>query len=199
MLALIDTCSLLRLCQYYIPFDRDNKLQDFLSAQYYAKNLQIIDAVYEESSYMQKGKILKTLSFIKRDECPDTSELSISKRISNMIDNQFCNKLIKKKLERNFKDDWPTLYDQQKQIFMKSGDFRLILFAEYIKRLIGNDLFKNEDEALIVTDESTSENDGKLFRKLPNCCQESKLEHLCLVDYLKVCKVEIDWKIPERQ
>ncbi len=196
MKALIDTCSLIRLCEYYLPFDRDQRLIDFLNAQYQAKNIIVIDAVYEESIFTQKGKILKMLSFIKKSDCMDTSLLQVTRKMSNLIDNQFCNQLNIKKLANNCHTNFAAAYDQQKQLYMSQGDFRLILAAVYIKGQINNGLFKDVEKVFVVTDESTAENDGKLFRKLPNCCKEANVDSLTLAGYFKACNVDIDWIIP---
>lgn len=133
MKALIDTCSLIRLCEYYLPFDRDQRLIDFLNAQYQANNIIVIDAVYEESIFTQKGKILKMLSFIKKSDCMDTSLLQVTRKMSNLIDNQFCNQLNIKKLANNCHTNFAAAYDQQKQLYMSQGDFRLIL-ARYTSK-----------------------------------------------------------------
>lgn len=54
MVALIDTCSLRRLVEYYLPFDKDDTLVDFLAHQYKEKKLVVIDAVYEECKYQKR-------------------------------------------------------------------------------------------------------------------------------------------------
>ena len=199
MIALIDTCSLIRLCEYYLPFDRDQKLTAFLKVQYQAKNIIIIDAVYEEATFTQKGKILKMLSFLEKRDCMDTSLLQVTRKLSNLVDNQFCNQLNKKKLANNCHTNFAEVYDQQKQLYMSQGDFRLIIAANEIKRKIGDGLFKDQEKVVIVTDESTTENDGKLFRKLPICCKEANVKSLTLASYFKACHVDIDWIIPENK
>ena len=48
MKAIIDTSSLLSLVRYYLPFDQDTKLFDFIKSEFENGNLILIDAVYQE-------------------------------------------------------------------------------------------------------------------------------------------------------
>lgn len=65
MKVIIDTCSLLSLVRYYLPFDKQNNLLNFIRSKIEASELIIIDAVYKECKIIAKGIILDTLFYLK--------------------------------------------------------------------------------------------------------------------------------------
>jgi hypothetical protein len=193
MVALIDTCSLRRLVEYYLPFDKDDILVTFLAHQYQKKELVVIDAVYEECKYQKKGEILKDLPFLSSKTSISTLDMSINKRENNIIDHQFCiqpacRKLSEDKITRNQK------YAVLKEQFMNTADFRLMLF---VKRKISFNGFFNDIE--VVTDETRDANDGKIFKKLPVCCDIVDITSKNIVEYLKENGVDINWIISEKE
>lgn len=193
MVALIDTCSLRRLAEYYLPFDKEDILVDFLTHQYQKKELVVIDAVYEECKYQKKGEILKDLPFLASKTSISTLDMPINKKVNNIIDNQFCiqpayRKLSEDEIIRNQK------YAVQKEQFMNTADFRLMLFA---KRQISFNGFFNGIE--VVTDETRYADDGKIFKKLPACCDLVGITSKNIVDYLKENGVDINWIISENK
>ena len=72
-------------------------------------------------------------------------------------------------------------YISQKNEFLQSGDGKIIVFSQIFKKeqaLLFNDFF-------VLTEESRTTNDGKLFKKLPLICDELDIKTLTLPDYLK--------------
>jgi hypothetical protein len=64
MNVIIDTSSLLALVRYYLPFDTNNSLKEFIKEKFESGELLIIDRVFEEASYISKGIILSELDFL---------------------------------------------------------------------------------------------------------------------------------------
>lgn len=193
MVALIDTCSLRRLVEYYLPFDKDDTLVDFLTHQYQKKELVVIDAVYNECKGQKSGAIVSSLPFLSSKTSISTLDMPINKRVNNIIDHQFCiqpacRKLSEDEITRNQK------YAVLKEQFMNTADFRLMLFA---KRHISFNGFFNDIE--VVTDETRHANDGKIFKKLPACCDIVGIISKNIVEYLKENGVDINWIISEKE
>ena len=98
MKVIIDTCSLLSLVRYYLPFDKQNNLLNFIRSKIEASELIIIDAVYKECQIIAKGIILDTLfylkdkNFKKDNEVPVNTENIIAPspaKFLRQVDNQF--------------------------------------------------------------------------------------------------------------
>ena len=66
MKAVIDTSSLISLVRYYLPFDKDGKLRDFLEKQILCENILVIDKVIEECKYQGKGQVIVAFPFLKK-------------------------------------------------------------------------------------------------------------------------------------
>jgi hypothetical protein len=193
MVALIDTCSLRRLVEYYLPFDKDHILVDFFARRYHTKELLVIDAVYNECRGQMKGTIVSSLPFLSDKTSISTSNMPVSRRANNIIDHQFCIQPVYRKLSedeiiRNQK------YAVLKEQFMNTADFRLMLFA---KRQISFNGFLNDIE--VVTDETRYANDGKIFKKLPACCDIVDITSKNIVEYLQESGVDINWIISENK
>ena len=76
---------------------------------------------------------------------------------------------------------------------MNTADFRLMLFAR--QNLISN-LFN--EKIKVVTDETRNANDGKIFKKLPVCCELVDITSENIVDYLKENGVDIKWIVSKQ-
>ena len=76
---------------------------------------------------------------------------------------------------------------------MNTADFRLMLFAK--QNLIPN-LFN--ENIKVVTDETRNANDGKIFKKLPVCCELVDITSENIVDYLKENGVDIKWIVSKQ-
>lgn len=191
MQVVIDTSSLLSLVRYYLPFDKDFVLFNFIKGRIVAGEIVILDAILEESKYISSGIILKSLSyltdksFLKENKLPiNTADIlpPAPKKFYRQVDNQFVNGVIKNNLS-------PVQYENRKTVFLNSPDMILILFCLNLKK---DNLF---EEIYLVTEETERNNDSKLFKKIPLICKELKIKTLCLPQLLeKYDKVNFEFK-----
>ena len=65
MKIVIDTCSLMAMVRYYIPFDKDQVFQDFVKQKIIDGDLIVIDQVYNESRNISSGEIVRELPFFE--------------------------------------------------------------------------------------------------------------------------------------
>lgn len=158
MIAAIDTSSLLSLVRYYLPFDNNNTLYDFIKSKIELKEILILDKVYEECEYTAKRIVVKTLPYLssKKNQI-NTTDLLPNKKFFNRLENEFINKAIKNKLDA----ENPVLYENLKNEFLNSADPKLLLYSVQNKA----------DNVIIVSEETDSSNDNKLFKKLPSICK----------------------------
>lgn len=77
-------------------------------------------------------------------------------------------------------------YESQKNSFLNGADMRQIILCLNLARD-----FK-EQEILLVTEETESGNDNKLFKKIPIICHELNLKTINLPGLLQIYK-EIDF------
>lgn len=162
MNVIIDTSSLLALVRYYLPFDTKNSLKEFIKEKFESGELLIIDRVFEEASYISKGIILKELDFLKdKKKHIQTTEILPNSTFFNLLENQFCNKDVKK-----LQDITEVEFEFEKERYLKMADAKMILFALSIK----------EENPILVTEETKNANDNKLFKKLPDNCRTINIE-----------------------
>ncbi len=64
MKVVIDTSSLLSLVRYYLPFDKSKVLYDFIKSKIEAKDILILDKVYDECYYTARGIVVSTLTYL---------------------------------------------------------------------------------------------------------------------------------------
>ncbi len=65
MKIVIDTSSLLSLVRYYLPFDQKNKLFDFIKAKIEAREIIVIDKVYDEAKFLAKGIVIEKFEYLR--------------------------------------------------------------------------------------------------------------------------------------
>lgn len=186
MNAIIDSSSLLAFVRYYLPFDKNTVLKNLLKEKFESGELVVIDKVYDEIKFQSKGVILKELEFLgDKKKHKKTTEIYPNKKFFNMLENQYSNKAIIK--AKGISD---VAFEIEKTKFLDSADCRLILYA-----------LSHQDELeivkpLIVTEESRTNNDGKLFKKIPDICELSGISHCTLQTLLKdYFKVDITFNI----
>ena len=194
MKVIIDTCSLLSLVRYYLPFDKQNNLLNFIRSKIEASELIIIDAVYKECQIIAKGIILDTLfylkdkNFKKDNEVPVNTENIIAPspaKFLRQVDNQFVIGIMKNRLSE-------AEYENRKEEFMRSADMRMILYYLNLKQQAESQprqssLFEedtNRKDIIRVTEETQSNNDGKLFHKIPNICEILNIPIMTLPELL---------------
>ena len=97
MKVVIDTSSLIALVRYYLPFDKDDSLKNFIQQKVESKEIIVIDKVHEESKYVAQKIVVKQLDFINtKGNTIKTTDLLPYPKFFNIVDNQLCNNIIKK-------------------------------------------------------------------------------------------------------
>lgn len=173
MITLIDTSSLVVLARYYQPFDTAKVLYSYIEKEVSEGRMIILDKVAEEAKYTARGIAINYLSFLSNKKNIHSSESIIpTKRFFNMLDNNFVVPSEKKLLDE-------SLYEERRNSYLKSADAAIVLFA---------DSYHGLEPIQIVTEESSSSNDRKLFKKIPLICGQLNIKTLSLPDYLKGCK-----------
>ncbi len=164
MKIIIDTSSWLALVRYYIPFDPDSKIYHFFKNGIENGTIILIDEVHQECSFVGKKIVINNLEFFnQKKNITKTTNLYPYRKFFNLLDNQFSVQSLKSRLS-------DVEYEIRKETYLKSADAKIILQA--LK-------FKNEDqidEVIIVSEESGSANDQKLFKKIPTICTILKIE-----------------------
>ncbi|MBI3194432.1 MAG: DUF4411 family protein, partial [Ignavibacteriae bacterium] len=130
----------------------------------------IIDKVLEECTYNSKGLVVKALpyltekEFLKTAKTPYNTDSLIAPstpKFLHQLDTVFVNSIVRK--HRNLTD---VEFENQKNRFLDDADMKLIL-------LCLNLIEDNKDEdVILVTEETESSNDNKLFKKIPAICKE---------------------------
>lgn len=165
MKVILDTSSLLAFVRYYLPFDKDDSLKDFIRNKIDAGEIVVIDKVFEEARYLSKGIIVDKLDFLKEKiRHYKTEELLPSSKFFNILDNQLCYITQKNKLTA-------AEYELSRNKYLDSADAKLILFCLNDSSPLGI------DNPVLVTEETSSENDNKLFKKLPAICEILHINH----------------------
>lgn len=193
MKVIIDTNSLLSLVRYYLPFDKNSVLFDFIKAKISHGEIIVIDKVLEECTYNSKGIVLDVLYYLKDKEFLKSNKLPFKTdsliapspaKFLRQVDNQFVNSIVKK--QRKLTE---VEYENQKNSFMQNADAKLILLC---LNLIKDD---NNGQIYLVTEESENNNDSKLFKKIPSICKELNIETLTLPELLqKYSDINVEFK-----
>lgn len=176
---LIDTNSWLIIVRYYLAFDENNRLFEFLKASLENESIVLIDKVFEESKYQAKGLVIKKLPFLNEKSLhTKTSEILPYPKFFNLIENQFCDAF-----QRNRLEDYE--FEALKNEHLESADVKLVLLAK--------ELMRNTEVALI-TEETRKQNDSKPFCKIPLMCDELKVNCISIADFLVESELKISIK-----
>ena len=165
----IDACSLVNLVRYYLPFDKDSILFNFIKNKVESHEIIVIDKVYDECDNIAKGIVTSTLPFLKENQT-NTVECLPDARFFHLLNNDFVNAVNKKKLNAEE-------FEIQKIAFVENADAKLLLFCK-----------KNENLLIkprIVTEETEGSNDNKLYKKIPTLCKGLDITPLTLPELLK--------------
>ena len=179
MKVIIDTSSWLSLVKYYLPFDQNQIIDQFLTDKIRNQEILVIDKVHSECKYVSKGIVLESFDIIgdKNNHCK-TNELFASRKFINRVDNQFCYQVQKNKLN-------DVEFENAKTSYLNSADISILLKVQ--------DLVRNgEQNVFIVTEESNSNNDSKLFKKIPIISSYLDLECITLPALIKKFENEIN-------
>lgn len=183
MIGIIDTSSLVAIARYYLPIRDEVKLLRFIESRFRSGDLVILNSIHLEASRTQKGIALELMKFLNENDLRvNDSDLipPAPRKFSNLLDNNFCVPLQKKKLSEE-------IYSLQKTEYMKTGDAKLLLYA----------LNNKDKEPIIITEETSLSNDGKLFKKLPAICDILEIKHMTIAEWLVCQGISLDWAHPE--
>lgn len=154
MKIIIDTSSWVALVRYYLPFDNANIISTLIEEKVNNEEIIILSEVYSECKYQSKGIVIQELPFVlNKSYHTKTNELFPTKSFYNSLENQFCNQAQKRML-----DD--VEFENRKQSFLSSADAKIILQAINYTKI-------DKEDVLIVTEETPSNNDLKVFKKIP--------------------------------
>jgi hypothetical protein len=130
MRIVIDTSSLSALVRYYLPFDKDDLLKMFIRGKIDAGEIIILDKVVEEAKYQGQGIVLKVLDFLNQKSIQTKSnELLPYTKFFNMLENQFCVHVQRKKIS-------DIEFEIKKKEYLESADAKLILYCLKDKGLL---------------------------------------------------------------
>ncbi len=180
MRVVIDTSSLLSLVRYYLPFDKNGVLFDFIKLQIEKHNIIIIDEVLRECDYLSSGLIVNTFNYLIDNDFKKVYKIPVKtndllppspRKFYNLVDNNFKT-IIAKRLNT-------VQMEQQKKEFLRSADARMLI---YILNQPKSTLL---DEIILVTEETEASNDNKAFKKIPTICRMLNITVKTLPELLK--------------
>ena len=163
MRFIIDTSTWVSLVKYYKPFDNSSVIYDFFKQKIKDGEFILLSEGSNECSFVSKKIVIKELDFITNKKLiTKTTELFPTNKFYNLLENQFCNQFQKRLLNE-------TEIENLTNEFLKEADAKIILKAIEITKTLDN-------EITIVTEETTSNNDNKLFKKIPAICKELNID-----------------------
>jgi len=174
MKAIIDTSSLISLVRYYSPFDETDALHDYVVKKIGAGEFLVLDKVADECKNVAKSIVFNTIEEIKNTEhCISTETLLPTRKFFELLENNFINRVQRDKIS-------DAEFEVMKGEFIKSGDGAIIIYCMSCKK-------RGDNEIFVVTEETSSNNDGKSFKKLPLMCKIIDVPCITLPDLLKRC------------
>lgn len=171
MTVVIDTSSLLSWVRYYLPFDKEDKLKALIQEKVESGEIIVLNKVAEECGYVTGGIVLKQLPFLSdKKNQTKTTELFPPKAFFNMLDYQFVNTDLKRKLTE-------SEFEARKTAYLDNADAKIILYA-YTQSKLGKPV-------TVVSEESSVGNDDKMFKKIPTICNSIGLACKSLPELLQ--------------
>lgn len=180
MKVVIDTNSLLSLVRYYLPFDKNGVLFQFVKSKIENGEFIIIDKVLEECTYNSKGLVLEKLpyltekAFLKSAKVPyktDSLLVPNAKQFFHQLNSVFVNYIVKR--SQGLSD---VEFENRKIAFIESADMKQVILALNLK--------SKSEKVVLVTEETESSNDNKLFKKIPAICKELEIETMTLPELI---------------
>lgn len=170
MKALVDTSSFVALARYYLPFDTSGVLSGLVEEKCKSGEILLLDAIYDECRTHAKGMVVSSMPYLaEKERIVSTNNLIPTKKFLNMLEHQFCDQSV-----RSIRQINDAEFEVHKAAHLESGDGKLLLFA----------LLANDPELIIVTEETASANDNKLFKKIPACCRELEIPCVTLPQFI---------------
>lgn len=192
MKVVIDTNSLLSLVRYYLPFDKKGVLFDFFKNKIENGEIIIIDKVFQECTYNSKGIVLQTLDylndnkFLKSSKVPYKTDSLLAPspaKFLRQLENQFVNTVVRK--QKNLSE---TEFENQKNQFLDDADMKQIILCL--------NLIKDGENVILVTEETESSNDNKLFKKIPAICKELEIQTMTLPELIAIYdNIDIEFQL----
>jgi len=180
MKVVIDTNSLLSLVRYYLPFDNNGVLFQFIKKKIENNEIIIIDKVLEECNFISKGIVISKLgylsdtSFQKSFKVPFKTDSLLAPapaKLIRQVESQFVNTIVRK--QKKLTD---TEFENQKNAFLESADMKQIILCLNLQ--------KDGEKVVLVSEETESNNDNKLFKKIPAICKILEIETMTLPEIL---------------
>lgn len=188
MKVIIDTSSLLSLVRYYLPFDKDSKLYNFIKREFENGSIILIDAVIKECEFTTKGIVLKKLGYLKEKEFKKVNKIPLktndllppsTKKFYNLLNDNFRTPLSRKLNDAEF--------EERKKEFLESADARMIILALNKK--------SEKEDIIIVTEESETANDHKAFKKIPAICKMLDIKVMSLPELIEIYNgIDVEFK-----
>lgn len=174
MRTIIDTSSLVALAKYYHPFDSTEALDEHLRKEIASGSLIVLDKVLDETRHVSQGLAFETFACLREKKTArSTYGLMPTQKFFNMLDNNFVDRVMRR---LKFADD-EAGYQNEREAFVNGVDCTMIVFAMRENSEI--------DPVRIMTEESLSQNDGKLFLKIPSICVQLNIPTITAVEYLR--------------
>jgi hypothetical protein len=181
MKGIIDTSSLLNITRYYIPFDKNGNFKNELERLFLGGEIVVIDKVIDESKNISRGIVPLGLPFIfsasNRKLIVNTSSVLPDPTFLSRLETDYCNQTVRTRQLINAAE-----FANRKTAFVRGADAKQIIYALKIAT----------SAPLVVTEESSIENDGKLFKKIPSICLLAGVSSCTVPDFLKNhCKLDL--------
>lgn len=173
MEMIIDTCSLVSLAKQYLPLDSVNCIEPFLTTEIKEGRLILLDSIQEECKHVSGGIAMEKFPILKDNSFVIKTENMVPKSpraFYNKLNNNYCVSLIKRTLSVD-------QFETQKEVFLSTGDGRMILYINNMAE---------EKSFTVITEESRSQNDAKVFKKLPLILDQMNVKTITVSDYLKM-------------
>lgn len=140
----------------------------------------LLKEVKNEIEVVARGKVLKEMSFLKKITLIPQREYTFQDR--KKVDQWAIDKM-KNTLEEK---EGGEAYRQRKQRYLEEADPALIFYA-----------FESPETRTVVSEESRSRNDGKLFDKIPEISDKNGIKCTTLPEFLKEMKLGVEYALPE--
>jgi hypothetical protein len=128
---------------------------------------------------------LKDKTFLKSSKLPFNTDSLLAPspaKFLRQVENQFVNTVVRR--QKKLSD---TEFENQKNSFLNDADMKQIILCLH--------LIKNGEKVVLVTEETESSNDNKLFKKIPAICKELQIETMTLPELIaKYDGIDIDFQ-----
>lgn len=171
---LFDACSFIALIRYYLPFDSDDKLKNFIYKGFESKEFLMLKEVKNECKQVSSGLVFSKFPQLKNIQSINFNKI-VTDKIHRLIDNNFI--VSQSQINRLTNEE----YESQKRDFINGADFNLIHCAM-------------ENHYTIITEETPINNDNKLFKKISAICEMQGIKCASISKLLQT-KLDINFAI----